>query len=232
MVSALNIAKYISLGYLTCLFVFNSPFIGEINKKCIINIMYSVIYAISYVQIKVTKLIKIIKEHELIKGFIEVADDACNNKIETVRDGYVNFMTTTRYTNNLGCVFPYDFAIISYIKPPPSKIYKKILKEFDKKEEPNFEASTVKFILIEVFIGDKTFKLDLISDTFNYYVVNNVIDKYVITYLMRSQYCYEMKSNRNDVFEYSLKIIDNNVDTIEIGSDKSIKILKDSYEII
>ena len=232
MVSLLSVAKCVSLGYLTCLFVFNSSFIGEINKQCIINIMYSVIYAISYVQIKVTKLIKIIKDHELIKGFLEIGDTECNNKIETVRDGYVNFVTTAKYTNKLGFGFPYDFVIISYLKKSPTTIHKKLLKEFDEKQEMYFEVSNVKFMLIEVIMGDKSFKLDLASEAFNYYLVNNVIDKHVITYLLRSQYCYEMKSNYNDVFTYNLKVIDNNVDTVEIGSDKSIKILKDSYEII
>ena len=106
------------------------------------------------------------------------------------------------------------------------------MKEFDKKEEMDLELSTIKFMLIEVIIKDRPFKLDLATGAFNYYVVNNVIDKYVVTYLMRQQYCYEMKSIRNDVFEYTLKIIDNNVDSVEIGSDKSLKILKDSYEIL
>jgi hypothetical protein len=232
MVSVINIAKYAGIGYLSYLIFIKCPLIGEINKQAILNSMYSVVYAMSYVQIKVTKLIKIIKEHDLVRGFIEMSDSNCNNKIETVRDGYVNFVTTSKCANKQCFGLPYDFLIISYINHSPSKIYKKLLKEFDETQEKHFEVSNVKFILIEVIIGDRSFKLDLTSDTFNYYVVNNIIDNLVVTYLMRTQYCYEMKSNRNDVFTYKLRIIDNNVDTVEIVSDKSIKLLKDSYEII
>lgn len=231
MISLINVAKYASACCLMGVVVLNSPFIGEINKRAIINIMYNVVYAISYVQIKVTKLIKIVKDHKLVRGFIEILDNNCNNKIETVKDGHVNFTTTARYNKALYFGVPYDFLIISYIKHSPSIIHKKLLKKYEEKEEMNIEVSTVKFMLIEVIIGDKSFKLDLTTNAFNYYVVNNIIDKYVVTYLMRVQYFYEMKSNHDDVINYVLKIVDNNVDTIDIGLDKSIKILKDSYEI-
>jgi hypothetical protein len=46
----------------------------------------------------------------------------------------------------------------------------------------NYEASNVKFILVEAKIDDKTYKVELKTDESNYYIINNIFDKNFFIY--------------------------------------------------
>ena len=87
-------------------------------------------------------------------------------------------------------------------------------------------------MLIYVTIDGKEYQIDMMSSTYNYYVVNSILDKWSITYLMRNQYEYEMKSNENSVLDYTLNIIDSNAELLTIDSTKSVILLMDKYELL
>lgn len=98
----------------------------------------------------------------------------------------------------------------------------------------NYELSNIKFMLVEVKIGDKTFKIDLKTDGENFYIVNNILDKRFFTYYLKDYQYYNFKDDDlNDINldKLSLKIIDNNVNVreLEITDDKFIIIKKDEY---
>jgi hypothetical protein len=89
-------------------------------------------------------------------------------------------------------------------------------------------------MLVEVKIGDKTFKIDLKTDNENFYIINNILDKRFFTYYLKNYQHYNFKDedfNDINLDKLSLKIIDNNVNVreLEITDDKFIIIKKDEY---
>jgi hypothetical protein len=98
----------------------------------------------------------------------------------------------------------------------------------------NYELSNIKFILVEVKIADKTFKIDLKTENENFYIVNNIFDKKFFTYYLKNYQHYNFKDNELNVINLDniyVKIIDNNVNIqeLEITDDKFIIIKKDDY---
>ena len=94
----------------------------------------------------------------------------------------------------------------------------------------DYEISNIKFILFEVKITDKLFKIDLKTDKYNFYIVNNIIDKrFLLYFLINYQYC--KLNNINDIEKIDVKIIDHNVNIkeLEITNTKFITIKKDDY---
>jgi hypothetical protein len=95
----------------------------------------------------------------------------------------------------------------------------------------NYEVSNIKFILFEVKIGEKSFKIDLKTNKYNFYIVNNIIDKRFLLYFLNDyQFCnlYDYYHNEEKIY---VKIIDQNVNLkeFEISDTQYIKILKDNY---
>ena len=48
------------------------------------------------------------------------------------------------------------------------------------------EASNIKFILVELNVGEKSYKIDLKTDNFNYYLVGNKVTKHFFIYYLKS----------------------------------------------
>ena len=127
----------------------------------------------------------------------------------------------------------YDFSIVSWADETNNYINKKL--DYDK--DPNIislsTASDMKFILIEIKIGDNNpYKIDLKTDKFNYYLVENKFNKqffifYLQNYLEIKEIKYDEKIN--------LKIIDQDVNTFEIeftDKNESFVLEKNGYKFI
>jgi hypothetical protein len=126
----------------------------------------------------------------------------------------------------------YDLILISWYDNETKMNNRKIV--YDKNEKISIgEHSDIRFILVELKIGDKTHKIDLKTDKFNFYIVGNKFTKqFFIFYLS-----FGLKINEpiNDADKLSLKIIDHNVNTLEIDfTDKndSIVLEKNGYKIV
>jgi len=110
----------------------------------------------------------------------------------------------------------------------------------------DYEISNIKFILFEIKINDKIFKIDLKNEKYNFYIVNNIIDKRFLIYFLKY---YQLENNNlndnllndyqicdlKDYFEniekIPVKLIDQNVNIkeIEISDNQFIVIKKDNY---
>ena len=96
----------------------------------------------------------------------------------------------------------------------------------------NYEASNVKFILVEVKIDDKTFKVELKTDESNYYIINNIFDKNFFIYYLQYYRLHNLsKEDVEKIDKLSVKLIDHNVNIVnlEITDKHYIVIEKDSY---
>lgn len=98
-----------------------------------------------------------------------------------------------------------------------------------------YEVSNIKFFLFEVIMEyDKSFKLYLNTNEYNFYIVNNIIDKRFIIYFLNQYNICNLKEYYDDlekIEKINIKIIDHNVNIKEFFlTDKQyIKILKDDY---
>jgi hypothetical protein len=77
-------------------------------------------------------------------------------------------------------------------------------------------------ILFEIVINDTTIKIDLKDDNkfYNYLVLNNSLDKCVITYFMKKYYNIDITEN------YTLKILDENIVSHSFNSSNIVKFEK------
>jgi hypothetical protein len=88
------------------------------------------------------------------------------------------------------------------------------------------EKTDYTFVLFEVIIDEDTYKIELKSDTYNYYVVGNVFNKTIISYLLKTYF------DLDDVTEYKVRLFDHNVESIEFDEQKSLELNKEAYKII
>jgi hypothetical protein len=104
----------------------------------------------------------------------------------------------------------------------------------------NYSKSDVKFMMVELKIQktDKnvdiidTFKIDLKTDNYDFYVVDNRFSKAFFKYYLRNMLNYTKEFKDDE--KWSLKIIDHNVDMVIIDfteKDESVLIEKDIYKI-
>jgi hypothetical protein len=88
------------------------------------------------------------------------------------------------------------------------------------------EVTDYTFMLMEVVVGTDTYKLELKSDDYNYYVVGNVFNQIIVSYLLNKQ------CELDDVKQYRVKLLDHNVESIEFDEQKSLILKKDTYAVV
>lgn len=147
----------------------------------------------------------------------------------------INELTSEKnYFLNLS--FKYDFIIYSKCHDISSKISDKIIfNKFPNKEDFNYENSNIKFILSELVIGDKSIKVDFKTDSYNYYIVNNVFEQSFLKFFIKEYYFDEIKDIENieeKLDSMILKIIDHNASTETFDKENIVKIEKKNYKKI
>jgi hypothetical protein len=131
--------------------------------------------------------------------------------------------------NNVEHCKGYKFNIYNYAKN--NFVNRSIF--FNDSLIPKNEVSDIKFMLIEFNIGDKSYKIDLKTDVFNYYLIGNKFTREFFIYYIKKHI------NENETIDNhqkcSIKIIDQNVDSIIIEfteKNESILLEKNEYKIL
>lgn len=96
-----------------------------------------------------------------------------------------------------------------------------------------------KFMSIEMKINERSISISLFEkDTYNYYVQGNKIDNKVLQFIINTHYSHEFKKAfdqdcllLNDC-DYTLHIIDNDVNIIQVKNDQIIVLNESSYQVI
>jgi len=87
-----------------------------------------------------------------------------------------------------------------------------------------------KFIMTEITIDDKKIVVHFTTDKYNYLIVNNNINKYFINYFLKTHYNDLVKDL--EIENYSIRIVDHNVNIVEFDSSKTLIIKETEYLII
>jgi hypothetical protein len=102
-----------------------------------------------------------------------------------------------------------------------------------------YQISSVQFILFELRFTVKTETKCIVvllkSDTYNYYIVNNIIDKKFLKYYLKN-YAYDSVTSEeiNEINTFHVKIIDNdvNIEIFDIKNEVRLIVKENKYIIV
>jgi len=134
----------------------------------------------------------------------------------TVVNDYLTICTKFNEEENL------DYKQVLHYKPDDEK--KKYI------ESLKIEQADYKFIMTEISIADKKIVVHFTNDKYNYLIVHNKLDKDFINYFLKNNYSELIKDL--EIENYTIKIIDHNVNIVEFDNTKSLLINKSGYEIL
>ena len=115
-------------------------------------------------------------------------------------------------------------------------INKKILSHVPFEESHyNCEKTSYNFVLIEILLYSEIKKIDLTTDDYNYMLVDNVINKDFVIYLLKTHYPKFVKIVNyyysGNLDKYTIKILDQDVNEIVLNQYNYLTLKKDSYKI-
>ena len=217
------------------------------HSEILLNVGFNIIYLYSSLQISFRNGLQYIEKQnptaakiirKLLKAKPKILD------IEFVKDNQiVSSNSKQKYlTNNGVIVIPEnDFILYSDTSETPYNI--KILHPSSKwcllnEKTYEYELSTIKFMLLEFIVGETTYKIDLSTSQYNFYIKDNILDRNFFLYYLRNIHIDAVIFEEDDIQldEITIKIIDHNVDIkrISLTEDPSqcIKFDISSYEII
>lgn len=128
------------------------------------------------------------------------------------------------------------FIFSDYKNEEKNKYINKVISNIEPLNT-QYKESNIKFILFELQIGEKFFKIDLKTDKYNFYIVNNIIDKKFLIYFLNDFFICNLKKyyqNIEEIESFTIKLIDQNVNLkeLEISDKKYILINKNDYTYV
>jgi len=99
--------------------------------------------------------------------------------------------------------------------------YEKFPVSFD------YKVSNIKFISMDLDYADNKYMISLKDNEYNYYIVNNCLNKFFFKYYIKNV----LKLDIKDPFDYNITIIDNNINIFNLLSNQSIIINENDYKI-
>jgi hypothetical protein len=212
-------------------------------KQFIMNLSYNVIYFYSRAQIALGKTVtntkQLINSQPLLKNICDNAYNIYNNfkkkidKLEYIKD----YEIVGKYPIDYLYSHPiqYDFIIASYYNNDNDNIYNRIFYSYDDISR-EYDPSNLHFMLIEFYIGEQCFLINLNNTSHNYYVVDNKINIQFILYYVYINYPGNLTKeqlNKTDelINKCCIRILDQSVNIIEISKyEDYILLKKDEYE--
>jgi hypothetical protein len=95
-----------------------------------------------------------------------------------------------------------------------------------------YEMSNARFLLFEIKVHDKFYKINLHGPGYNYYVVNNILDRNFFLYFLKYYQVYDLTDDDiSNIKSFEVKTIDQNVNVknMEITDERFITIKKEDY---
>ena len=195
-------------------------------EELFISVSYNVIFMYSKAQIFYMNIVKTLnKKIEETPKLLKLKNDLdllLNKKngtvimIECIKNGILS--------DNLSMT-ECDFALYSRLDDSKKCLNKKIVYDLDESIDV-YEVSDIKFLLVELKNGVDTYKIDLKTDEYNFYIVGNRFTKQFFQY-----YLTEILKITEGVDKFSLHIIDHTVNKVELDfSDENAHILLEKTE--
>jgi hypothetical protein len=219
-----NLLRAVFFGYLLNDYLKNR--FPKKYEEIIISFSYNVIYVYSKAQILYMNIVKTLnKKIEETPKLLKLKNDLdllLNQKNGAVT--MVEFIKNGILTDNLSMT-ECDFVLYSRLDDSKKCLNKKIVYDLDESIDV-YEVSDIKFLLVELKIGTDTYKIELKTDAYNFYIVGNRFTKQFFKY-----YLTEILKITESVDKFSLHIIDHTVNNVELDfSDENAHILLEKTE--
>lgn len=215
-----------------CLGIFSNLYSYN-YKLLLINSSYNFINLISKLQIYFNSFYKQVDEsitqnptlldlrNNILSNFKYIVDD-----IELIKGG----LSYREIIDN------YDFIIYSNNDNGDSKLINKVI--IDNPSNPSgcfkkYKVSNVKFILLELYIGEKNYVINLKNDIYNFYIEGNKFNLSFFEYYVKTILNSDIRINVDD--KITLTILDENVNNVQIElypKYQSILLEQNNYQII
>ena len=196
----------------------------------LVTASFNAVYAFSVIQIKIKQVQRyILNANPGLTKLLETYNKTrIKNTIDFILEGKIIFSTTI-LTPDIDHPKNHDFIIYSDSKT----INKKLLTEVSVDENYDYEMADIQFMLVELKIGNNTYKIDLKSYNYNFYVVGNCFTKkFFVYYLTEILKPTQQFDNDN---KFIIKIIDHDVNSIEFeftDKNESIMLEKNGYKLL
>lgn len=90
----------------------------------------------------------------------------------------------------------------------------------------DYTLSNIQFIAIDLHYANKSYSICLKNKQYNYYIVNNCLNKYFFKYYLKN-----ILNVVEPEFDYKLTLVDQNVNIVELTSEQCITIYDNDYRI-
>lgn len=243
----MNIVKI--ANYIFSFYFFNTAFKNlypETYNNFIIKISYCCVYCFTVIQMKAmqTQKFTVNKYNTFILAYPYVKTKVNNiseyfiktQDIEYISDGEVIETSSKKWLlQNYKKIDP-DENNINKMTIYTNGINKKVLRIVPIEESHyNCEKTSYNFVLIEVIIKNEIQKIDLTTDTYNYMLVDNVINKDFVFYFLKTHYPNFVKNisyyYSGNLDKYTIKILDQDVNEIILNQYNYLTFKKDDYKI-
>ena len=177
-------------------------------------------------------------------NYIYIQNIPAKAEIEYIKDGNVIGLEYSKsfFSNpNIESIIPQNFDLIvfsDYANIYDKCVNKKIITRTNHQElSSKCERSNIQFIMVEFKMGEKTYKINMKDETYNYYVVGNIINfAFIVYYLMNHSSekitFKEIETHMTNSNECHIKIIDHNVNIVTLDKlSHFIEIRENDYHI-
>jgi len=184
---------------------------------------YDAILIYSKLQIFLTPYYVVAKDY-ITKQWNNIFPSKEEPNIEFIKNGQTIFSIDEKKVRNDETLLPTEYDFIVYTDKTNKVLYKTFPDNFD------YEVSKIKFFFIEFQYDDdiRRAELSLKTDTYNYYIVNNIMDAPFIKYFLQKHYPDSYDESNTD---YTLEILDNTVSKLMIDETQYLRILANSYSL-
>jgi hypothetical protein len=121
----------------------------------------------------------------------------------------------------------YDFLILSDKKENSDCVNKVHYTECP--ETTEYINSNIKFLSMQLSYNNNSYPIELKNDNHDHYIVNNILNKDFFKYYLINVLNVEIT---DEPFDYSVSVIDHNVNIIEMNSTSQLVIKETDYDFI
>jgi hypothetical protein len=108
--------------------------------------------------------------------------------------------------------------------------YNILLKKIDDNLSYEFGKTSYKFLQVEIILEKKSFLVSFSNDKYNFYIINNFINRSFILYFLKTYY-KDLIVDCSDEYlsNYKIKIIDQSINLIELVNTDELVFEKNTY---